>query len=157
MNETPNRARAGYTIAEVLVAVMIVAIVAIACCGALSSGFCMVESSRQDLRATQILMQKLEAMRLCTWSQLTSFSFREPYDPMGVTNGTAGVMYAGNVVVSQATNIPNTVSYFGDVRLVTVNLTWTNSDSSRPIAHRRQMQTQVARNGLQNYIWGMME
>ena len=61
MNENKKASVKGHTLTEVLVAVIVVAIIAMACYGALSSGFSVVESTRQDLRATQIMMQKLEA------------------------------------------------------------------------------------------------
>jgi prepilin-type N-terminal cleavage/methylation domain-containing protein len=146
----------GYTLVEVVVAVFVLAIIAIAFYGALSSGFGMVQTTREDLRATQILMQKMEAVRLCTWSQLSSFSFREPYDPLGGTN-QAGVVYSGTISNSPATSIATNSDYYPRMCLVTVTVGWTNFNGSRSVGHVRQMQTQVARYGLQNYIWGSIE
>jgi len=147
----------GITIAEVMVAVLILATIAIAFYGALSSGFAVVQSTREDLRAAQILNQKVEAIRLCTWSQLTNFNFQETYDPLATTNQSRGVVYTGTVSNSPAAYIPNTSSYYNNISLITVTVGWTNYSSRVPIAHIRQMQTQVARYGLQNYIWGATE
>ncbi|HWW02096.1 MAG TPA: hypothetical protein VNZ64_20515 [Candidatus Acidoferrum sp.] len=150
-----GRETLAYTLAEVLFAVVILAVIAGAFFAALSSGFAVVQTSREDLRATQILMQKAEATRLCRWDQLTNVTFQEQYDPFSATNGTAGVVYGGTVSVGAATNVPSTCSYNSNMCLVTVTLLWTNSyGSGSPVAHSRQMQTQVARYGLQNYIWG---
>lgn len=142
-----------FTIADVLVAVLVLATIGSAFYTALSCGFTMVLSSRDDLRATQILMQKSEAIRLLTWGQLTNFSFREVYDPFGVTNNSAGTVYTGTVVTNAASGIPNTASYATNMRLVTITLAWTNSTGT-PLRHTRQLQTEVARYGVQNYIWG---
>ena len=154
----PNhRSLNGYTLAEVVVSVLILSIIAIAFYSALASGFSMVQTTREDLRATQIMMQKLEAVRLCTWSELANFSFQEPYDPVGSTNQAAGVYYTGTVSNSPATSIPGTSAYVNRMRLVTVSIGWTNFAAGRNVPHTRQMQTQVARYGLQNYIWGAIQ
>ena len=145
-----------YSLIEVLVATLVVATAAVAFNAALSSGFGFVQAGREDLRAIQIMSQKAEALRLCNWDQISSFSFRDTYDPLGVTNHTAGTTYFGNVVTNAASSIPNTASYAGDVRLVTISVSWTNYNGKTPVAHSRQMYTQVARYGLQNYVWGLI-
>jgi hypothetical protein len=35
----------------------------------------LVRNAREDLRATQIMMQEAEAIRLCTWDKLSNLSF----------------------------------------------------------------------------------
>ena len=144
----------GFTLAEVLVSVFLVAVIAGAFYAALSSGFVQVQVTRDDLRATQILMQRLEAVRLCTWSELSDFSFQEAYDPSGPTNQTLGTQFSGTVTLAPSPDIPNSSSYAPNVRLVTVSVSWTNYNGRIPIAHSRQMQTQIARYGMQNYVWG---
>jgi prepilin-type N-terminal cleavage/methylation domain-containing protein len=156
----PGEATAGeqaYTLVEVMVAVFILAIVSMAFYAGLASGFGVTQFSREQVRATQIMMQQLEAVRLCTWSQLGNYNFRQVYDPMSTNSQTAGVAYTGNVVISPATSIPNTASYAPNVCLVTVNLYWTNGIGTKAIPHSRQMQTQVARYGLQAYVWGAIQ
>jgi hypothetical protein len=109
------------------------------------------------LRATQILMQKAEGIRLCSWSQLTNtISFTERYDPLGTTNSTAGTVYSGTLSTNAASSIPDTASYKNNMRLVTITVYWTNYNHKTPVVHSRQMQTQAARYGLQNYLWGAM-
>ncbi len=149
-----RRCRHAFTLAEVMIAVLVVGIVGGAFFAALASGFGIVQSSREDLRATQILMQKLEAVRLCAWSQLSSFSFTEAYDPLGANTGTP---FTGTVTIAPASSIPNSCSYADNMRTVTVTVSWINYSGKTPITHSRQMQTQVARYGLQNYIWGAMQ
>ena len=142
---------------EVLVALLVLVTITVAYYLGLSSCFSAVKSSREDVRATQIMMQKLEAVRLCTWSELTNFSFKEPYDPLGSTNNTAGMYYFGTVTKSAATTIPATSSYLNNMCLVTVSLLWTNGGGSNALVHSRQMQTHYARYGLQSYIWGAIQ
>ncbi|HTL58495.1 MAG TPA: hypothetical protein VL361_22600 [Candidatus Limnocylindrales bacterium] len=151
-----NCRRAAFTLAEVVVAVFVLGTIGGGFCLALSSGFSVLQTTREDLRATQILMQKIEAVRLCTWSQLGNVSFQEKYDPLS-TSTNQGVAYFGTVTVGPATSIPDTASYAPNMALVTVNLNWTNYNRGTAIPHARQMQTQVARYGLQNYIWGAIQ
>lgn len=145
-----------FTIIDAVMAVLVLATVGSAFCTSVSCGFIVLQTTREDVRATQILMQKMEAVRLCTWSELANFSFKENYDPLNGTNQN-GATYFGNVTVGAATNIPSTVSYAANISLVTVNLNWTNYNRGVAIPHSRQMQTQVARAGLQNYIWGAIQ
>lgn len=143
-----------FTIAEVLVAVGVLLVISIGFYAGLSSCFGVVESSREDLRATQVMVQKLEAIRLCNWAQLSNFSFTETYDPMDTSNHLSGVMYYGTVTTNAASAISSTATYKPNIRLVTVTVNWTNFNGKSSMGHTRQMQTHVARYGLQNYIWG---
>ena len=150
-----KRAKASaFTLADVIVAVFVLGTVGGTFCIGLSSGFYVLQNTREDLRATQIMMQRVEAIRLCTWSELSPFTFQENYDPLSGTNQAAGAKYFGNLTLGPATSVPNSASYAPNICQVTVNLTWTNYNLNVPVVHTRQMRTQVARYGLQNYIWG---
>lgn len=154
-NAQPGRkALAGLSMVEVLVAVFVLSIIGAAFCGALSHGFGMLQATREDLRATQIMMQKLESVRLCTWNELGSQTFTAPYNPLA-TNADA--FYSGTLVISPATNLINSPSYQANMRLVTVNVSWTSYNKASRVVHSRQMQSEVARYGMQNYIWGALK
>jgi hypothetical protein len=154
--------KAGYTFVEVLIAAGILGLVAVALFGAFGAGFCLIQNTRENLRATQIMVQKLEAIRLYTWSQVTNTTtylkaFSEQYDPLGATNNTGGAQYIGYVtaaVPAASEEIPD--GYRNNMRTITVTVYWTNFNGAKPIVHRREMQTRVARNGMQNYIWGAL-
>ena len=150
-----RRGQGAFTIVEVVVAVLVLATICGALYSALSSSFAVLQTTREDLRATQILMQRIEAVRLCTWSELSNFSFQESYDPL--TLNAQGTVYSGTLTVGPATDIPATSAYYPNISLVTVNLAWTNCLTGKPVTHQRQMQTHVARYGLQNYIWGAVQ
>jgi hypothetical protein len=156
--ERANHRETGYTLVEVLTAATLLGFVATSLCGAFSAGFCTIQSTRENLRATQIMVQKLEAIRLFTWSQVgdtTNYlksTFTEVYDPLGATNSCAGAKYTGYVTTSACPDLPD--AYRTSMVTVTVGVSWTNYNGAKPIVHRREMQTRVARNGMQNYIWG---
>jgi len=105
--------------------------------------------SRENVRATQILQDKMESIRLYNWDQIntTGFipeEFVAPYYPNGSTN--SGVVYEGEVDISAA---PVSVSYSNDLRLVTVTVEW----KSGGVERQRDMQTYISRYGLQHYIY----
>lgn len=149
------RGQRAYTLAEVLVAVLLLVAVTVALFAAFSTGAMMVQLAREDLRATQILTQKMELVRLFTWEELTDPNqaapvFSEWYAP---GNSEPGVLYSGTVSVSApGPEVP--VDYRNNLRLVTVRVCWTNyvHGSGAPLPRSRQMQTCVARYGMQSYL-----
>jgi prepilin-type N-terminal cleavage/methylation domain-containing protein len=150
-------AQSAFTLAEVMVSAFVLGVAAVSLYGAFGSGFMLVDSARQELRATQILTQKAEALRLCNWSSLTNFpiSFVESYDPAGSASGTGGgTRYVGTVSTGVPSAIPNSAAYKSNLCLATITLNWTNYSGARTLAHSRTLQTMVARYGIQNYIWG---
>jgi prepilin-type N-terminal cleavage/methylation domain-containing protein len=153
------RSQRGFTLVEVLVAVFILAAVFVGFYVNLKQGFAAVEASRENLRATQILEQQMETIRLYTWSQINSngfvpTSFTSAFTPD--TNGlstshysTNALVYTGAVTIS--TNVSMTESYASNFVLVTVALTW-RSDVVN-VTNSRQMSTLVSQYGLHNYYY----
>ena len=154
-----SRGNQAYSLVEVMMATGVLGIVVTMLYTGFISGFGSINATREELRATQIMTQKLEAFRLLTWSQLPTppTSFIEYYNPqvLGLTNSSAGAAYYGTISVGTATMIPNSANYKSAMRLITVTVAWTNYiNNSAPIAHIRQLQTLYAQNGLQKYIYG---
>src|SRR5438105_4364427 len=79
------RAQYAFTMAEVMVAIFVLGVATLSLYAGFATGFMLVDSAREELRATQILTQKAEALRLCSWSSLTNcpISFSEQYDLPG--------------------------------------------------------------------------
>jgi uncharacterized protein (TIGR02598 family) len=153
----PRRTRAN-TLVEVMVAVGILSIMMASLYSAFNTGFGSIRIMREDMRATQVMTQKLEAIRLLTWQQMSNCpsSFVETYDPQGLSTSSNTTSYYCTLSLSDvATNIPSTVSYRANLHLITVTVAWTNGyNSGTPLAHFRQMQTISDNNGLQAYIYG---
>jgi len=148
---TQTKTRAGaFTLPEVLIAAALIGISSLALFTGFRQSFNVIEANRENLRATQILQEKMELIRLYTWDQVTNAgfipaTFTDTFDPTGGTN-TDGVTYTGTVIV---TNAPITETYSNDLRLVNISLSWTNGST----AHTREMTTLVSHYGLQNYIY----
>jgi Tfp pilus assembly protein PilV len=149
-----SRASAAFTIVEAVISMVLVIIIVVALYSGMSFGFEMVTVARQNLRATQIAVEKMETLRMYSWEQINSNgfvppTFTAPFYPSivaGVTNN-GGLNYFGTTVISAATNIAT--AYSNDMRLVTITLSWTNSK----IAFQRQSQTYISQYGMQRYIY----
>jgi prepilin-type N-terminal cleavage/methylation domain-containing protein len=132
----------GYTLIEVIVAMGLLLIVVIALCGAFSFGFSSVKLSQEDLRASQILLQKLETLRVYDWSKITNGYIPTNFPAFYSTNG--GAVYQGTIAIDPA---PVSESYSNTLRQVTVSLSWVSTGVPR----HRVVTTLVSQNGIQTY------
>lgn len=143
----------GFTLAETVVAVLLASIMFLAIYACFGSGWGMIKMTSQDLRATQVLMQRLERIRLCDFTQVTNASVNPPtsieyFDPKNQGAGKGGVAYT--ITYSSAIPASGTIpdAYRTSMFLVTVGAWWTNGTT----VHNRSMQTYVARDGIQSYV-----
>lgn len=136
--------------AEVLCAVTVLAICMAGLMGALANGFFNMRMTRENQRATQILMEQAEMIRLCKWDQVTNSgfiptSFTAVYDPQAYGAGQ-GVTYTGAVAIA---SVPFTANYSGSMRQITLTLNW----ATKSVNRSRTLITYVAKDGLQNYVY----
>ena len=141
--------QAATTIVEVVAAVTILAISAAGLMGALANGFFSVQLTRENQRATQIMVERTEMARLYNWEQVTSPSFIltnfvSAYNPQDADGG--GLYYTGTVKIA---SVPFAANYANNMRELTVTLDWT----TRGIARQRSITTLLGKDGLQNYVY----
>ena len=141
-----------FTLIEVVVAMLAIDTVFSGFFLCLSQGFATTEMARENLRATQILEDQMETIRLYTWSQINSngfipASFTAPFSPAG-SQSSDSLVYSGQIVI---TNAPMVESYASSCVLVTVTLNWTNGPNN--LTHQRKMSTIVSQYGLHNYFY----
>ena len=154
-----RRPQSAHTLAEVMVAALILATMTVSLFAGFSSGFAVVLMAREDERATQILNGKIETIRLCKWRDLINYpvmSFQEYYDPFGAITNAGGALYLGTISNSIPTGVitaPGAAFYVNNMRLLTVQVQWTNYNGKNVILRQRQMQTLVAQYGIQNDPW----
>jgi type II secretory pathway pseudopilin PulG len=158
--ELEKSPRAAYTLVEVMISIFVLSLMTVSLYAGFFSGFEVVRLSRENLRATQILLQKLEAVRLYNWSEINSTNYLKPtftdyYNPMGITNGSVAATYSGFITLSSLSNVvPG--DYQNKMVGVTAKVFWTNyvqKPNATALVRSRQMQTYVARYGMQNYIY----
>jgi len=144
----------GFSIIEAIVAMGVVGIVIVSLYAALTMGFRGVEMGREDVRATQIMVRKMDQLGRSSWSQITNSScipttFYEPFNPESATPTNSGpLIYTGTVTLSAFGD--GSVSYSNDMRQVTIQLDWTSQSG---MARTRSLTTFLARYGLQNYVF----
>ena len=141
-----NRSK-GFSLMEASIGMAVVGIVCVALYSGLTSGLATVRMSRENERATQIMTEKLDTIRLYSWDKVTTpdfipTSFTKLYDP----TSKLGITYNGTVTIG---NAPIATPYSTNLRQVTVTLQWKSGDMS----HQRSMTTMVAKDGMQNYIY----
>jgi len=151
-SRAPVYGRKAFTLIEVLVAMVAIGVVFSGFFLCLSQGFATTEAARENLRATQILEDQMETIRLYTWSQINSngfipTNFTTPFSPTG-TQSTNGLVYYAQILI---TNAPMVESYASNFVLVTVTLNWTNGNND--LTHQRQISTIVSEYGLHNYFY----
>jgi Tfp pilus assembly protein PilV len=152
-----SRGRLAFTLIEVVVSVSVIMITFVTIFSTMTMGLSITQLSREDLRATQIMLDKMEGVRLYSWDQLTNTSFLQPnftnwfFETNNIGQVSAqgnGVSYTGVVTVAAA---PFSTSYSDNLRKVTVTVGWTSS--FRSLNRTRTMSTMVSQQGMQNYIF----
>ena len=143
---------AAFSLIEVTISLGVIGTIAGAMLTGITGGFFTMKMARENLRATQIMLEKVETIRLYTWDQVTNSgfipaTFTNRYDP----NSTGqGLSYVGTIAIdpAPASAFPG-VSYSANMKQITVTLNWTTGQLPRT----RSFTTYVAKNGLQTYVY----
>jgi prepilin-type N-terminal cleavage/methylation domain-containing protein len=154
-SQSKTRARrSGFTLVETMIAMMVAAIWLSAHFLAFASGYALMSVTREDLRASQIMLQRMESVRLAGYTQLSDTnkyptSVTQYYDESAGTNGNRGVAYTvTHEIATGLGSLPPT--YRSNVTEVTVGVSWQSGAKLRS----RSMKTYVARYGIQSYVSG---
>jgi prepilin-type N-terminal cleavage/methylation domain-containing protein len=147
-----NRLQA-FTLAEVMVAVGIMAVAFVSLYAGITFCFGVTTLERENLRATQVMLQRMEGIRLFNWNQLTNTTlnpptFYERYFPGSGTTPASGLTYTGTVEVADLTLDPP-ASYSANMKKITVTVEW----SSGNVPRIRSVSTYAAKDGIQNYVY----
>jgi Tfp pilus assembly protein PilV len=142
----------GFTLVETLVAILTLGIMLPALFTGLAFAFSSMQAMRENLRATQIVVHRMESIRLAPYKTLQDpavypATSTEYYSPSGQASGKGGTAYT--VTYNWAPG-PSTLppSYRTNMLLVTISASWTSGNVQRT----RSMQSYVARYGIQRYV-----
>ncbi len=161
----PNAARGvrAFSLIEALVSACVVGVLFVSLYAGITAGFGALNSARESLRATQVMIDKMETLRLYSWTQISTFGSSTSYIPAtftesffpATTNYSAstvstgatgsGFTYYGTVAI---TNAGFTQNYSNSMKLVTITVTWTNG-----VVRSQTISTYVGQYGIQNYIY----
>jgi len=164
IGQGPAAPRHAFTLVEAAVAMLIVGVMLVALYGGLTWCVASVRIARENLRATQVMVEKMEVIRLLTWDQLNTTNvlpnrFTAPYvnttsssknntnnQNFAVTN-SGGFLYYGAIKIVPPVETQLLSTYTNDMRVVVVEVVWTN----RSLPHYRKISSYVSRYGIQNY------
>ena len=154
-----------FSLVEVVFSMALVSILFVSLYGGIASGFSLVNLARENLRANQIIVEKMETLRLYSWDQINSngfipTTFTANFFPSVITNVTdngqtnlstfanAGIKYYGTMLITNV-DAGSSSNYASTLRQCTVSLNWTNAG----IPRTRSLSTYVSQNGMQNYVY----
>lgn len=155
-----KRPQRGFTLVELCISVAVLAVMLVSLYAGMSSTFAITQASRENLRATQIMLERVEGLRLYNWDQLVysnmiPLTFTNYYYPLAGPGESKGIAYYGTMVVTNATLNPP-ASYSTNMRAIAVTVWWTNYNGynlTKPIVRSRRMTTFSSRDGVQNYVY----
>src|SRR5216683_1296016 len=109
-----------FTLPEVLVGVAIVAVMFVTLYGGMTSGFAITQLARENLRSTQIMLERMEGVRLYNWNQLVysnmiPIAFTNYYYPLATNGQSQGIPYFGTMRITDAGLNPS-ASYSTNMR-----------------------------------------
>lgn len=160
---SPTLGVSAFSLIEAMVAACIVGVLFTSLYAGITAGFGALNSARENLRATQVMIDKMETLRLYSWTQVSTFGSSTSYIPTTFTESFyptttnysastvstgatgSGFVYYGTVAI---TNTGFTQNYSNSVKLVTVTVRWTNG-----VARSQSISTYVGQYGIQNYIY----
>ena len=153
-NRSVSRSQTAFTLVEVMVSVALLALLFVSLYGGMSSGFALTQVARENLRSTQILVERMEGIRLYNWNQLVysnwiPATFTAFYYPMTNSGESPGIMYSGTMTVTTNPTLNPPTTYGANMAAVTVKVDWVSAGVPRS----RTMTTYVSRNGVQNYVY----
>jgi prepilin-type N-terminal cleavage/methylation domain-containing protein len=142
-----GREHAAFTLVEVAVAMLVIGVLVVALYSLIATNVSMVRLCAENQTATQILTEKLEAVRLYNWDQICSNGFVPTNFTVALSpnNSTSPTYYTGRVSLVEA---PITESYKTNLLHVTVTLDWKTGERLQT----RSMNSYVAKYGMQSYI-----
>jgi hypothetical protein len=146
-----RQSSAAFALTELMVAAAILAVMAVSLYGGISFCFSNITLARQNLRATQIALDKMEIVRMYSWDQVNSngfvpATFTAPYYPTAGSDTNGGLTYYGRTTI---TNVNIQPTYDSNMRRVIVTLAWTNKNVPQSI----EMSTYISQYGMQHYIY----
>jgi Tfp pilus assembly protein PilV len=144
----------GFNAIEFLVGTAVVMIVSVSLYAGIASTFTTMGSARDRLRATQILLERVEGLRLYRWEDqlgntaLMPLSFTNYYYEFAADTESKGIPYIGTVTITDADLSPS-ATYTDLMRKIVVSVSWISSG----ISNYNSLTTYASRDGIQNYVY----
>jgi prepilin-type N-terminal cleavage/methylation domain-containing protein len=157
-DEREDRGASAFTLPEVLVSIVLVSIVTVSLFAGITQGFVVVDVGRDNMRATQLMVNTMEIVRLYNWDQINSNGFIPTnYTTFLYPTNTSRANALDTVTLANrraqvqiGITTPNLgTTYQTNMRQVQITVTWTNQNVTR----LRTMTSFVAEEGIQKYVY----
>ena len=148
--ESRRSARSGFSLVEAVVGLAVFGVMLMTFFLGLYQSLTVVRTARETLRGTQIATEKMDTLRLYTWTQLNTpgfvaTNFQVKFDPLSTSKSS--ITYTGLVQILDA-KLPDGEPYSTNTKQVTITLRWQSSVPARQL----QMTTYVSRYGLSTFV-----
>ncbi len=124
------------TLLELMVAASVVLVGVVGLIQALTIGSTLLETSRNQTVAGQIMQHEINQMRLLSWSQIASLTTASDLPPDAQFSEVASDFTWARTVTIEAT----------DMRKIKLDVTWISKVTGR--SHTRSTETYLSKNGL---------
>ena len=152
-----QRQKEAFLLVEAVIGMALLGLVFMAMYTGLCTTAFSLQLSRENLRATQLMTEKLETVRLYGWKKIDDpllplprgFNYQVPVypdDPSLPGNNATPRTFDVDLTIDKA---PVTEIYANDLRLVTIKLAWQTGKLKRT----RTMSTLVSKYGLNRYVY----
>jgi type II secretory pathway pseudopilin PulG len=147
-----GQGRGAFTMVEVMVALGIGAFMFVSLYAGIAQSTSTLQSAREKLRATQILTEKLEVIRLYNWDQVNTAGFVPSaftdyqYPGLGTNAPNKGTVYLGTITLGPANVHPK---YTNTMRRVVATVKWVSGS----ITNQQRMETFISEYGVQKYVY----
>ncbi len=145
-----RKAQQAFTLVDAIFAILFAGLMFSAMYSGLAFGFTVIKMARENTRATQIMLEKMETIRLYTWDQINTVGFipTNPFPiPYYAVGTNSSLMYTGQVFIEPS---GLGTSYADNMRKVTIRVDWSRLGASN---RTRSMSTYVTKNGMQSYVY----
>src|SRR5689334_7236088 len=90
----------GFALIEIMIVGGLLAFMVFSLYTAFSFGFTTIKVNQESVRADQILVQKLETLRMYDWSKVTTSYMPTNFTATYATTGNQGVTYNGSITIA---------------------------------------------------------
>jgi Tfp pilus assembly protein PilV len=146
-----RRRQAGFTIAEVGIAAMVLLLCIASSLVTLGYGYKAIDNARYTTLAGQILQSQMEKLRMLTWAQLTDPTSGPPASgsfTADVSSSTSGMLSQFTALTQTIANSP--VPFNTTMKDITLTATWRGADGR---SHTLTYTTRYGQNGLSDFFY----
>ena len=135
-----TRHRRGFSLVELLIALVVFAIVIVSGFACVKMGMGLVDNARHHTRASQIMQSEVERLRSLAWANLTAL-------PAAKTQVAVASQFGDSSYTNYS--LYRSLAGSGDSRKIILEIAWTDMGGR---AHSKTYVTQYTKGGLYDYI-----